>query len=108
VPLLAGTDAPMPEVYPGASLHDELALLVAAGLSPREALRAATLGAAEFLGIAADAGSIAVGKRADLVLLGADPLRDIGNTRRIEAVVLRGRLLRRADLDTLLRPPPPP
>ena len=104
VPLLAGTDAPMPEVYPGASLHDELRLLVAAGLAPREALRAATLGAAEFLGIAADTGSIAVGKRADLVLLDADPRRDIGNTRRIEAVVLDGRLLRRADLDALLRP----
>jgi imidazolonepropionase-like amidohydrolase len=108
VPLLAGTDAPMPEVYPGASLHDELRLLVAAGLTPREALRAATLGPAQFLGIAADTGSIAVGKRADLVLLDADPLRDIGNTRRIEAVVLHGRLLRRADLDALLRPAPSP
>lgn len=102
VTLMAGTDSPMPGVYPGRALHEELALLVAAGLSPREALRAATLTPATFLGIADRSGSIAVGKRADLVLLDADPARDIHNTRRIEAVVLAGRLLRRADLDALL------
>lgn len=102
VPIAAGTDAPMPNVYPGFALHEELALLVAAGLTPREALRAATLVPAEFLGIAAETGSIAVGKRADLVLLDADPVRDIRNTTRIAAVVLDGRLLRRAALDALL------
>ncbi len=108
VRILAGTDAPMPLVHPGDSLHRELELLVESGLSPAAALRAATLDAAEFLGRSADAGSIAVGKQADLLLLDADPLQSISHTRRIHAVVLDGRLLRRAELDTLLQPPPAP
>ena len=66
VTILAGTDSPMPGVYPGFSLHEELALLVESGLTPVEALRAATLAPAEFLGIAGTTGSVAVGKRADL------------------------------------------
>jgi imidazolonepropionase-like amidohydrolase len=102
VPMLAGTDAPMPNVYPGYSLHEEMALLVASGLTPREALRSATFAPAQFLGLAATSGSVAVGKRADLVLLDADPTRDIRNTQRIDAVVLDGRLLRRAMLEALL------
>ena len=102
VPILAGTDAPMPGVYPGYSVHEEMAMLVEAGLSPREALRSATILPAEFLGIADASGSITVGKRADLVLLDADPTRDIHNSERIRAVVLDGRLLQRADLDGLL------
>jgi imidazolonepropionase-like amidohydrolase len=77
-------------------------LLVESGLTPRAALRSATLAPAEFLGIAATTGSIAVGKHADLVLLDADPTKEIRNTRRINAVLLDGRLLRRADLDALL------
>jgi len=107
VPIMAGTDAPMPEVYPGFSLHDELERLVDAGYAPRDALRAATLAPARFLGIAATSGTVAPGKRADLVLLAADPLRDVRNTRRIDAVLLGGRLLRRADLDALLHPAAP-
>jgi imidazolonepropionase-like amidohydrolase len=102
VTLLAGTDTPMPKVYPGYSLHEELALLVRSGLTPREALRSATLSPARYLGMARDTGSIAVGKRADVILLDANPLKDIRNTRRINAVVIGGRLLRRADLDALL------
>lgn len=102
VTVMAGTDAPMPGVYPGFALIEELQLLVEAGLTPFDVLRSATLEPARFLGIAATAGSVAVGKRADLVLLDADPSKDIGNTRRIRAVVLDGRLLRRADLDALL------
>lgn len=102
VPILVGTDTPMPGVYPGWSVHEEMAMLVASGLSPREALRSATLLPARFLGIDADAGSIAVGKRADLVLLDADPTRDIRNSQRIRAVVLDGRLLQHGDLDALL------
>jgi imidazolonepropionase-like amidohydrolase len=102
VPIMAGTDAPMPGVYPGYSLHEEMAMLVESGLSPSEALRAATLVPAKFLGIAGAAGSVEVGMRADLVLLDADPTKDIRNTRRINAVLLDGRLLRRADLDALL------
>ena len=101
VPILAGTDAPMLGVYPGYSLHDELELLVDSGFTPTEALRAATLGPAEFLGIA-EGGTVATGKQADLVLLDADPLRDVRNTRRIDTVVLYGHLLRRAALDRLL------
>jgi imidazolonepropionase-like amidohydrolase len=102
VSLLAGTDTPMPAVYPGFALHEEMALLVEAGLTPLEALRAATLAPARFLGLAAVTGSVAVGKRADLVLLDADPTRDIRNSQRISAVVLDGHLLRRPALDALL------
>lgn len=102
VPIMAGTDAPMPGVYPGYSLHEELQLLVASGLAPIEALRTATLEPARFLHIQDRSGSVAVGKQADLVLLDADPTKDIGNTQRIRAVVLAGRLLERSDLDALL------
>jgi imidazolonepropionase-like amidohydrolase len=102
VPILAGTDAPMPTVYPGYALHDELERLVDSGLSPAEALRAATLAPATFLGIAQQGGSVAPGKNADLVLLDANPLLDIRSTRRIDAVVLDGRVLTRAALDRLL------
>lgn len=102
VPIMTGTDSPMPGVYPGFSLHEEMALLVESGLTPREALRSATLVPAQFLGMAAATGSVAVGKRADLVLLDADPAQDIRNTERIRAVLFDGRLLRRADLDALL------
>ena len=101
VPLLAGTDAGALYTYPGSSLHEELAQLVRAGLTPAAALRSATLAPAEFLGATDSLGAVAAGKVADLVLLGADPLADIGNTRTIEAVVLRGRLFRRAALDSL-------
>lgn len=106
VPLLAGTDAPMPNLWPGSSLHDELGLLVEAGLTPAEALRAATLAPARFLGAEGDIGTIAIGKRADLVLLEENPLADIAAMRRIRAVALRGRWLDRAALDALLRPAP--
>ena len=102
VPFMAGTDSPMPGVYPGYSLHEELQLLVAAGLTPLEALRSATLEPARFLHIEGASGTVAVGKRADLVLLDADPTRDIRNTQRIRAVVLAGRLLERSELDALL------
>jgi hypothetical protein len=102
VRLLAGTDAPLPRLVPGLSLHDELALLVRAGLTPAEALRAATLSPAEYLGAADSLGAVARGKVADLVLLDADPLRDIRNTTRIHAVVTNGRYLDRTALDALL------
>ena len=102
VPLLAGTDTPNPYTYPGFSLHEELELLVSAGLSPMEALQTATLRAAEFLGIEHFFGSVEEGKIANLVLLDANPLDDIRNTRRVRAVVLRGHFLDRAKLDELL------
>jgi Amidohydrolase family len=102
VPLLAGTDAMNPYCMPGFSLHDELALLVESGLTPLAALEAATLRPAEFLGRSEELGGIAPGKRADLVLLSADPLADIRNTTQIQAVWLRGKYLDRAALDQLL------
>jgi imidazolonepropionase-like amidohydrolase len=85
VPILAGTDAPNPGMAYGASLHHELALLVAAGLTPAEALHAATAATAHAFGLA-DRGRVAVGLRADLVLLDGDPLTDITATRAIAAI----------------------
>lgn len=99
---LLGTDAGDSFVFPGSSVHDELRELVAAGLSPAAALRAATLSGAEFLGMAATYGSVDAGKRADLVLLSANPLEDITNVRGIRAVILGGRVLNRERLDDLL------
>ena len=102
VPILAGTDTGNPFCFPGFSLHDELALLVIAGLTPVEALRAATLNPAKFLGLDKTLGTIEPGKIADLVLLDANPLEDIRNTQRINAVVTNGRLFDRKALDKLL------
>lgn len=103
VPILAGTDASdMPYVFAGSSLHDELALLVEAGLTPLQALQTATLNPARFLNRIDDLGTVEEGKLADLVLLEANPLDDISNTRRIRAVVADGRLYRWVELDRLL------
>ena len=102
VALLAGSDSLDPFVFPGESLHHELAELVRAGFTPGDALRAATRGAAQFLGREAEFGSIEAGKTADLVLLDANPLENIGNTRKISAVIRGGKYLDRAALDKLL------
>ena len=102
VKILAGTDTAAPFVYPGFSLHEELALLVQAGLTPMQALQAATSRAAEFMGKSATQGTIEKGKVADMVLLDADPLADIHKTSLINAVVVRGKLLDRSALDALL------
>jgi imidazolonepropionase-like amidohydrolase len=104
VRFLAGTDASQWNfMVPGSSLHDELALFVRAGFSPLEALQTATINPAEYLGITASAGTVAVGRRADFLLLDADPLADIRNTRRLSAVVIRGRFLDRSLLDGILK-----
>jgi imidazolonepropionase-like amidohydrolase len=100
VVLVAGTDTSIFHP-PGFSLHDELALLVASGLSAADALRAATVNAAAMFP-SENAGIVAPGKRADLVLLDANPLEDIRHTQRISAVILRGRLLNKQSLDRLL------
>lgn len=92
VQLMTGTDLGTTYLMPGFSLHDELALLVGAGLRPIEALAASTLHPARYLG-RHDQGVIARGAVADLVLLDADPLHDIRNTTRIDSVFLRGRLI---------------
>ncbi|WP_069167147.1 amidohydrolase family protein [Nocardia altamirensis] len=97
VGIVAGTDAGNPYVFPGATLHEELGWLVQAGLSPMQALQSATSNAARCAGLADVSGTIGVGKYADLVVLDRDPLADIGNTRRIHAVVSRGRYLSEQD-----------
>jgi imidazolonepropionase-like amidohydrolase len=102
VPLMVGTDTPIGLLTPGFSLHEELRMLVEAGMPAQAVLVAATLRPAEFLGIEADFGTVAPGKVADLVLLDADPLADIRNTRRIRAVIRGGALFDRAALDGLL------
>lgn len=96
----AGTDAPAPLVAPGASLHEELVRLVAAGLSPQRALLAATRDVAELLG-ADSIGVIREGSVADFVVLSADPLADISNTRRVERVVAGGTVWTPAELRAL-------
>lgn len=95
VPLLAGSDlAGMAFVYPGTGLLEELEQLVSAGLTNAEALRAATLSPAEYLGVQAERGSIVPGKIADMVVLEGDPLQDIRRTRDPVHVVHRGVLVR--------------
>jgi cytosine/adenosine deaminase-related metal-dependent hydrolase len=95
VPIGAGTDTPIFLSIPGYSLHSELEMLVRAGLSPLEALRAATVRPAEFFSIQDEIGTVDVGKKADLVLLDANPLDDIGNTKRISLVISKGQLVPR-------------
>lgn len=90
VSILAGTDALNPGVVPGFSLHDELEAINRAGLSPLDVLASATRIPAQWLGVYADRGDISIGKRADMVLLTANPLDDIRNSRKIGAVVING------------------
>ncbi|MEO8449136.1 MAG: amidohydrolase family protein [Gemmatimonadota bacterium] len=103
VKFVAGTDVPVLPLVPGFALQRELGLLVEAGLSPLQAIQAATRNAADASGKLHTVGTVEKGKRADLVLLDADPLADIHNTGRIRAVISRGRLLDRATLDRMLR-----
>jgi imidazolonepropionase-like amidohydrolase len=102
VEFIAGTDVLNPYCFPGFSLHDELGLLVRAGLTPMEALQAATLNPARFLGKEQDLGTVEKGKVADLVLLEANPLVDISNTQKIDSVVVRGRLIPKSELQQML------
>jgi len=103
VRLMAGTDAFDAFVLPGPALHQELELLVRAGFTPLDALRAATSEPERFFGGGPDHCGLKPGCIADLVVLDADPLADIANTRKIQAVVLRGKLLDRPALDALLQ-----
>jgi imidazolonepropionase-like amidohydrolase len=102
VPFMAGTDIPGAYTYPGFTLHDELALLVQTGFTPFEALRAATRNPAEYLNLSDKLGTIEKGKLADLVLLDANPLDDINNTKRINAVVFNGKYLSKEAIANLL------
>lgn len=104
VKILAGTDVPTTGTFIGFSLHDELVRLVEEyGMTPMEAIRSATVLPAVFVGLAAELGTIEVGKHADLVLLDADPLTDVSNTRRIDTVVVNGRVFDRATRAAMLR-----
>ena len=102
VGILVGTDFGNPFIFPGTSVHEEMEALVEAGLTALEALQAATINPARYLGVTDSLGAVAERKLADLVLLDGNPLDDITNTQRIHAVLLHGRLLRRSDLDALL------
>ncbi len=102
VPLMTGTDLSIPYTFAGFSLHDELALFVQAGLTPIEALQAATRNPAVFLGELTSHGTIERGKIANLVLLEANPLENIRNTQRINAVFLNGRYFPKQTLQRVL------
>jgi imidazolonepropionase-like amidohydrolase len=102
VGILAGTDVINPYCFPGFSLHDELVLLVQSGLTPMQALQAATINPARFLGKEKEMGTIEKGKIADLVLLDANPLEEIANTQKIHAVVFNGKLIPKPALQEML------
>lgn len=102
VKFLAGTDTYNAYCFPGFSLHDELELFVRAGFTPLEALQTATLNPAEYLGLSGSMGTVSEGKTADLILLEANPLESVGNTRKIAAVVAGGRYLPKETLQGML------
>jgi hypothetical protein len=101
IPLLAGTDLGSPYVYPG-EIDKEMELFVEAGLSPLDALRTATINPARYLDREKVLGSVEYGKYADLVVLDANPLDDIHNVEKVDAVILNGRYLTRDDLEKML------
>ena len=102
VPILAGTDITVPYTYPGFSLHDELQLFVEAGLTPMQALETATTNPARLLGLSKTWGRVEPGYVANIVVLNADPLADISNTKKIDSIVVNGKRLDRVQLDQLL------
>jgi imidazolonepropionase-like amidohydrolase len=102
VPFALGSDAPQTWNVPGFSAHRELGALVAAGLTPYEALKSGTANVGTYFGTQASVGTVAAGKRADLILLDANPLTDIANSSRIAGVMVNGRWLSKADIDSRL------
>jgi imidazolonepropionase-like amidohydrolase len=99
--LAVGSDTPNPFVAMGASVHQELANFVEAGLSPYEALRAATVAPARMLGLEREQGTLEVGKRADLLLLAANPLEDVARAAKPAGLVLAGRWFAASELQAL-------
>lgn len=102
VPFALGSDAPQTWNVPGFSAHRELGALVAAGLTPYQALKSGTANVGTYFGTQASVGTVAAGTRADLVLLDANPLTDIANSSRIAGVMVNGRWLSKADIDSRL------
>jgi hypothetical protein len=102
VGIMAGTDMPLALLTPGFSLHEELVMLVDAGLTPMQVLEAATLRPAQYFGLENEQGSISRNMIADVVILDGNPLDDISNTQRINAVMRNGHLHTRDDLDSIL------
>src|SRR5215470_12357630 len=96
--LAAGTDAPYPGVFQGEAIHHELQLLVAAGMTPLEAIRTATSNAARIMKAEAEWGSLQAGRRANVLIVAGNPAVNISDTRKIETVILDGRVLDRASL----------
>jgi imidazolonepropionase-like amidohydrolase len=102
VPLMVGTDLLVPGVIPGFSVHEEMAVWQDAGISPADVLRSATIVPTQFMGLGERLGSISEGKAASMVLVRANPLKDIRNAQQIEGVFLRGKYFSRTDTDRLL------
>jgi imidazolonepropionase-like amidohydrolase len=102
IPVIPGSDAVVHGVAPGFSLHDELAALARAGIPNKDILFADTHLAAQWLGVLTDRGTIEVGKRTNLIMLDANPLVNISNTRKIAAVISSGRYYSSAQLDQMM------
>ena len=100
--LLVGTDTPNAFVVPGFSVVEELQNFVEAGVTPYQAIKAATKDAAEFLGASNEFGTISVGMRADLILVEGNPLKSVANLKRRAGVMVRGRWLTTSDLQKQL------
>ena len=102
IEIMAGTDCPIFYLTPGRSLHEELEVLVKAGLSPLEALQTATINPAKYFHLENELGAVKEAMRADLLILDANPLDDIKNTQKIDAVIKQGHYMGRSDLDEML------
>ncbi len=102
IDIMAGTDAPIAMLTPGLSLHEELMVLVKAGLSPLDALKTATINPARYFNLENELGSIQETMWADLLILNANPLENIQNTKKINAVIKQGKVYSRKDLDNMM------
>ena len=103
IDIMAGTDCPIALLTPGESLHEELAVLVQAGLTPLEAIKTATINPSKYFNLQDELGLVQEGMWADLVLLDANPIENIANTKSIRAVVKNGKYLDKNELQKILK-----